>query len=81
MSDERDDLTFHVGTREIYDEVVGMRSDIRTLVDDHKDTEKQIGDHEARIRALERWRYATPTAAVAALVSGAVGLAQHAGLL
>lgn len=83
MSDERDrdDLTFHVGAREIYDAVTGMRGDVQHLVDTHKDTEKLTADHESRIRALERWRYAAPTAAIAGLVSGAVGLAQHAGLM
>ena len=33
---------------------------------------KAIPDHEARIRALERWRYSTPVAMIAGLGSAAV---------
>jgi hypothetical protein len=31
--------------------------------------DKAQGDHETRIRALERWRYALPTSALLALIS------------
>jgi hypothetical protein len=40
---------------------------------------KSVPDHEVRLRALERWRYALPASVLAALVSaaGAVAAAVH----
>lgn len=81
MSDDRDELRFSVGAREIYDELTGMRSDVRQLVDDHKDTTRILADHEDRIRGMERWRYALPASAVVGVVGGLVGLLGHNGIL
>jgi hypothetical protein len=39
------------------------------------ETLKAVPDHEARIRALERWRYSLPLAALAALGSAGLALA------
>lgn len=57
-----DDLTFTVGAREIYDKLVHVETKVDAL---------PTTDHEARIRALERWRYAAGGAL--ALASTAVG--------
>jgi hypothetical protein len=49
--------------RQVHDEVKGIRSDLRTLMEDR-------ADHEARIRALERRVW---TASGMATVLGALG--------
>jgi hypothetical protein len=38
---------------------------------------KAIPDHEQRLRALERWRYSLPLAALGALVSAGFALAGY----
>ena len=37
---------------------------------------RQLPDHELRIRALERWRYALPASIAIAVSSGALGVAE-----
>ncbi|HET8581778.1 MAG TPA: hypothetical protein VFL65_00890 [Jatrophihabitans sp.] len=44
-----DELTMTIGAREIYDKIVHVETKLDAL---------PIADHETRIRALERWRYA-----------------------
>ncbi|MGK5728189.1 hypothetical protein [Streptomyces sp. URMC 124] len=62
---ERDHLgVVTVGAREIYDELVAMREDVRSLSQTHEGVATTLADHEDRIRGLERWRYALPVAAV-----------------
>ena len=49
--------TVVITTREIYDELVGTRADIQRVLGvlpDHKET---LGDHETRIRSLEKAKY------------------------
>ncbi len=53
--------------REIYDPLVLLRDAVRELVQGHQDADRQLGDHEARIRSLERGRWPLPS--IAALVS------------
>jgi hypothetical protein len=71
MADENDGLTVTIGAREIYDELVGVRSDVRSLVESRADVDKTLGDHESRIRVLERWKYGIPgVVALSAVAAG-----------
>lgn len=44
-------------------------------VDNMAPQAQQVTDHETRLRALERWRYALPTAVLFALASVATSIA------
>lgn len=65
--------------------VVEIRDDLKKLAAriDHIDREGSIGtkgeltDHETRLRAIERWRYAIPPALLVALGSLGVALWHH----
>ncbi|MFD0400170.1 hypothetical protein [Kitasatospora sp. NPDC127121] len=46
-----------IGPREIYDELVGVREDVRSLAQSRDTVDAVLEDHEDRVRALERWRY------------------------
>ncbi|UQA94938.1 hypothetical protein [Streptomyces halobius] len=62
---ERDELGgVTIGAREIYDELVALRGDVRSLSQTHEAVRQTLTDHETRLRGLERWRYALPVAAV-----------------
>lgn len=77
MADEPLGVT--ITSREIYDEIVGMREDVRSLTQHHESVTTKLTDHEDRLRALERWKYALPTAAVTAVVSAVVSVAKVSG--
>lgn len=64
-----DPLGVHVSAREIYDEIVGMRGDVRSLTESREDTHDTLADHESRLRSIERWKYAMPVATLAAIAS------------
>lgn len=74
-----DPLAVTIGAREIYDQVVGLRADVNTLVTSHADVETTLADHEERLRSLERWRYAVPTAAIGGLVAAGLSIAKALG--
>jgi hypothetical protein len=78
---ERDPLGVTIGAREIYDELVGMREDVRSLTHHSETVTNKLEDHETRIRVLERWKYALPTAAVSGVLAAGVTLARAAGAL
>jgi hypothetical protein len=79
---ERDPLGgVTIGAREIYDELVGMRGDVRDLTHASEMVSRKLEDHEERLRTLERWKYALPTAAVSGLLAAGVTLARAAGAL
>ncbi|GAB7185937.1 hypothetical protein ATKI12_5768 [Kitasatospora sp. Ki12] len=69
-----DDLSVRVSPREIYDEIVGMRSDVRSLGEQTQEVRDQLADHEARLRTLEAWKYALPIATLATVVGAVVQL-------
>lgn len=69
-----------ITSREIYDEIVGMREDVRSLTQHHESVTGKLADHEDRLRTLERWKYALPTAAVTGLVAAGVTIAKAAGV-
>lgn len=60
-----------IGAREIYDELVAMRDDVRASSQNLATVTDTLSDHEARLRSVERWRYSVPTALVTAVLSAA----------
>lgn len=66
-----------VSAREIYDAVIGVRDDVRSLRQSRDAVTDTQEDHEERIRALERWKYALPVTALGTL--GALYLAATKG--
>ncbi len=69
-----DDLSVRVSPREIYDEIVGMRGDVRSLGEQTQEVQEQLADHEARLRTLEAWKYALPLGTLAVVVGAVVQL-------
>jgi hypothetical protein len=65
-----------ISAREIYDEIVGMREDVRSLAQSRHDDSETLNDHENRIRSVERWKYGIPVTAVASVVAVIEALAQ-----
>lgn len=65
-----------ITNREIYDQVLATKDLTAKLVDKVDSIEKRDGDHENRIRALERWRWTV--VGIAAAVSAAGGSAVSA---
>jgi len=77
----RDPLGVTISAREIYDEIVGMRGDVRSLVENREETDKTLDDHESRLRSLEAYKYAYPVGAVTGLLGGLATLAKAAGII
>ncbi|MFF8473874.1 hypothetical protein [Streptomyces sp. NPDC015414] len=63
-----------IGAREIYDELVAMRSDVRSSTDRLTAVADTLADHESRLRSLERRMYAVPAALVTAVLSAATAI-------
>ncbi|MGW4986306.1 hypothetical protein ACWEQ3_01465 [Streptomyces mirabilis] len=76
---EQDPLGVTISAREIYDQIVGLRDDVRSLVQSNAEVSKQLEDHEGRLRSVERWKYAVPTATVGAIVSAGITIAKAIG--
>lgn len=68
-----------IGAREIYDQLVGLREDVRSLTQSHSDVAAALDDHEERLRSVERWKYAVPTAAIGGLVAAGMSIAKALG--
>ncbi|MGW2860828.1 hypothetical protein [Streptomyces sp. NPDC001205] len=82
--EEQDPLGVRIGAREIYDEVVGLREDVRSLGQQGESVEETLEDHESRIRGLEseRGKFMLPVAlitAVATVVAAGLTVAKVAG--
>lgn len=60
-----------ITNREIYDQVMATKDVLSKLVDKVDAVEKRDGDHETRLRSLERWRWAL--AGVGAALGGGGG--------
>jgi hypothetical protein len=58
-----------IGAREIYDAVLGVREDVRSLKQDRENVNDTLDDHESRIRSVERWKYGIPVATLSGLVA------------
>ncbi|MBG0830501.1 hypothetical protein HS041_22325 [Planomonospora sp. ID67723] len=52
-----------IGAREIYDQLVSTDRKVDTIIAAHAEVIKDLGDHESRIRALERGRWPLPSLA------------------
>lgn len=78
MSDQ-DPLGVNISAREIYDQIVGLRDDVRSLVQSNAAVQTTLDDHETRIRSVERWKYAVPTATVGAIISAGITIAKAVG--
>jgi hypothetical protein len=76
---EQDPLGVNISAREIYDQIVGLRDDVRSLVQSNAAVQTTLDDHETRIRSVERWKYAVPTATVGAIVSAGITIAKALG--
>ncbi|WP_328695753.1 hypothetical protein [Streptomyces sp. NBC_00342] len=85
MNEHQDDpLGVRIGAREIYDEVVGLREDVRSLGQEGENVTETLEDHENRIRGLEseRGRFVLPVAlitAVATVVAAGITVVKVAG--
>ena len=56
--------------RDIYDQLIQLRSGVERLIAAEADIGRLIGDHEARLRDLERARWPLPSlAALLALIA------------
>jgi hypothetical protein len=76
---EQDPLGVTISAREIYDQIVGLRDDVRSLVQSNAEVGKTLDDHENRLRSVERWKYTVPTAALGAIVSAGITIAKALG--
>jgi hypothetical protein len=76
MADEDNLGVVTISAREIYNEIVGMRDDLRSLAQARRDDSATLDDHETRIRSVERWKYGIPVTAVASVVAVIEALAQ-----
>ncbi|MGV9263164.1 hypothetical protein ACWDRR_00705 [Kitasatospora sp. NPDC003701] len=77
MSDQDQLNGVHIGAREIYDQLLGVREDVRALAQNSASVDRTLEDHEDRVRGLERWRYgvvASGAAGASALISQLVSL-------
>jgi hypothetical protein len=69
---QTDPLVVTISGRDIYDQIIGLRDDVRSLVQSNDAVQEQLSDHETRLRSVERWKYAVPTALVGAIVSAGI---------
>jgi hypothetical protein len=76
---DQDPLGVNISAREIYDQIVGLRDDVRSLVQSNAAVQTALDDHETRIRSVERWKYAVPTATVGAIISAGITIAKAVG--
>ncbi|MFG2916265.1 hypothetical protein ACGF0D_25665 [Kitasatospora sp. NPDC048298] len=65
-----------IGAREVYDQVVMLREDVRAMGDQGERVREELSDHESRLRALEAWRYALPIGAVTGVLAAVISLVQ-----
>lgn len=61
-----------ISNQTIYDKLVAVENAV-TAITPHADTLK---DHEARLRSVERWKYALASSTVAAVASLVIALVQ-----
>lgn len=77
MNDEEDGA--FISNREIFDEVLAMRDDVRSLVQDRMTSDRIQFDQEERIRSLERWKYAVPVGGLGGAIAGIAAVARAVG--
>jgi hypothetical protein len=63
-----------ITTRDIYDKLVELGGKVDGSMAAHERTREQVMDHEQRLRATERWRYALPLSFLFAALSTVMSL-------
>ena len=60
-----------ISLKEVYEVLVEVRDDVTSIKKELENTTKDVDDHEARIRQMEKaqWRWAGAAAAVGAVIS------------
>ncbi|MFC6884677.1 MULTISPECIES: hypothetical protein [Actinomadura] len=61
-----------ITTRDIYDKVVELGGKVDGMGAAHEQVRAQVADHEQRLRATERWRYALPVSVLLGTLSAAL---------
>lgn len=74
MPNSEEPLGVTIGAREIYDAVLGVREDVRSLKQDNKSVNETLDDHEDRLRSVERWKYGVPVATLSGLIAVAAAV-------
>lgn len=77
---------FIVTTRDLYERIVGIEERLNGALAANERLRDQLAelcthtaDHETRLRAIERWRYALPLAALTALITGVAAVVAALG--
>lgn len=76
---DNESLGVTISAREIYDQIVGLRDDVKSLVQSNNTTAEKIADHEERLRSVEKWKFAVPATLVVALTSAGTTLIKTLG--
>jgi len=79
MAEPNDSLGVTISAREIYDQIVGLRDDVRSLVQSNAEVSKELDDHETRLRSVERWKYAVPATLIVSLASAGTTIIKAIG--
>ncbi|WP_371784690.1 hypothetical protein [Streptosporangium subroseum] len=58
-----------ITTRHIYEQLLELSHDVKSMVHKIDSTSDMSADHEARIRDLEKWKYATSASLITAIGS------------
>lgn len=61
-----------ITVKDIYVEMKELIVEVRQLTQEYKSSQKIDEDHEARLRAVERWMYGIPAAVIIAIISAVV---------
>lgn len=73
----QDESRVIVTATDVYKELVSLSGDVRALSELVKQATGVQLDHEARLRSLERWRYALPVSTVMSASALIFGLWLH----
>ncbi|MBC3987823.1 hypothetical protein H8N00_02645 [Streptomyces sp. AC563] len=76
---DRDLFGVTISAREIYDQIIGMREDLRAVRQQGEAVHETLEDHESRLRDMERWRLALPVAMLPGIVAAVVTVIQLTG--
>lgn len=63
-----------IGAREIYDELVALRGDVRSLTETREMTQQEMADMRSRLTTVERWIWSAPAALLTGVATAAVVL-------
>ncbi|MET9425641.1 hypothetical protein ABZY06_33895 [Streptomyces sp. NPDC006540] len=79
MTEPNDPLGVVIGTREIYDTLVSVRDDVRSLVQDREDIDADITELKKEVRELQRFRHAYPLTALGVIITSVTALLKSTG--